>query len=438
MAVGNSMLRMRGLALALAGATIALGAMPAPALAQAVPHYAETPADALARNVKILADSPKNFGALVAAGKAALQLGETQAAAGFFGRAAEIDPRSPLPQTGMGAALTATGDPQGALTYFARALQYGATVTSIGCDRGLAYDLLGKQVAAQTDYRAALNGPDRDEARRRLALSLAISGKKALALSTLEPLLQRRDIAAQRVRALVLAVDGDLAGAKAALDYTMPGASARMDPFFRRLPALSNVQKAAAVHLGIFPEGGVSLASASPPQTSEDRLASIDALLAGGDQDDSPAAPAVPQPAVQYAYARPSSAVATQQPPRVQLASVSRPAIKRATSPNTDLIQTERVASDPGGRKIWLQLASGDDSSDFPREFKRIRSKKPSLFTGISGFVANTGSRSRLLIGPFHTQEDARLFADALQSARIDSFSWTSQPGQVIRSLSSQ
>lgn len=424
----------RALALLLAGAGMALAVAPSTALAQAVPHYDESPSDALARNVKILADHPKNFEALVAAGKAALQLGETQAAAGFFGRAEEVNPRSPLPQAGMGAALTATGDPRGALTYFAKALHYGATVSGIGADRGLAYDLLGNQVAAQTDYRAALNGSDRDEARRRLSLSLAISGKKTLALSTLQPLIQRRDVAAQRVRALVLAVDGDLAGAKAALDYTMPGASARMDPFFRRLPALSDAQKAAAVNLGIFPE---DVAIASAPQSGGDRLASIDALLAQADSQVRQPAPA-PAPPPQYAYAAPSPAVAQQQtPPKVQLASVSRPEIKRA-SPNNSLIQTERVASDPGARKIWLQLASADDSGGFVPEFQRIRSKKPSLFTGITGFVAQTGSRARLLIGPFHTQEDARLFADALQSARIDSFSWTSQPGQVIHSLSAQ
>ena len=433
------MTRMRALALAVASAGMAFAAAPSAALAQAVPHYDESPADALARNVRILADSPKNFSALVAAGKASLQLGETQAAAGFFGRAEEVNPRSALPQAGMGAALTATGDPQGALTYFAKALQYGASVANIGSDRGLAFDLLGNQVAAQSDYRAALAGVDRDEARRRLALSLAISGKKALALSTLEPLLQRRDIGAHRVRSLVLAVDGDLAGAKAALDFTMPGASARMDPFFRRLPTLTSAQKAAAVNLGIFPEDGVAVASApTGAQQGQDRLASIDALLADNDSDGQQSGPAARQPSVQYAYSAPSPAVAQAQPPRVQLASISRPEIQRATSPNTSIIQTARIASDPGGRKIWLQLASGEDSGDFPRQFQRIRSKKPSLFTGITGFVAETGSRARLVIGPFHTQEDARLFADALQTARIDSFSWTSQPGQVIHSLSTQ
>jgi tetratricopeptide (TPR) repeat protein len=436
MAVGKSMTGTcaRALALALASAGIALAAVPSAAIAQAIPQYNESPSDALARNVRTLADHPKDFAALIAAGKAALQLGETQAAAGFFGRAEEVNPRSPLPQAGMGAALTATGDPQGALTYFARAQQYGASVVSIGADRGLAYDLLGNQVAAQTDYRAALNGADRDEARRRLALSLAISGHKTLAISTLQPLIQRRDIAAQRARALILALGGDIAGADAALEFTMPGASARMDPFFRRLPMLTGAQKAAAVHLGLFPED-IASASVASAQVSTDRLASIDALLT---RDDSNQAPQQQQQQQAAQYTRQVPAVATPQQPRVQVASISRQTVQRQASPNTDLIQTARVASDAGGRKIWLQLATGDDPSALPREFKRIRAKKPALFRGLGGYVADTGSKSRLLIGPFHTQEDARLFADALQSARIDSFSWTSQPGQVVRSLPTQ
>jgi Flp pilus assembly protein TadD/cell division septation protein DedD len=418
--------------LLLSGIGLALAAIPAATSAQTVAVYAESAGDALARNVRTLADRPKDFDALVAAGKASLKLGDSQSAAGFFGRAQEVNANSPLPLIGMGAALVATGDPQGALTYFAQAQRLGASVASFGSDRGLAYDLLGKQVVAQTDYRAALNGPDRDEARRRLSLSLAISGKKALALSTLEPLLQRRDIGAQRVRALILAVDGDVDGAEAALEYTMPGASARMDPFFRRLPTLSAVQKAAAVHLGIFPEGGVALASNSA--SDGDRLASIEELLTDGDSQ-----PPQPQaPAVRYAYTpSPASAVAHREPPQVQVASVPRTSIARA-SPNNDLIQTQRVASDPGGTKIWLQLATGAEADQLPQQFQRIRARKPSLFTGLGGWVADNGSRSRLLIGPFHSKDDAQMFADALESAKIDAFSWTSQPGQVVRRLPTQ
>jgi tetratricopeptide (TPR) repeat protein len=411
----------------LAGAALAFGTIESPAWSQAIPVYAESAADALARNVKILAESPRNFDALVAAGKAALQLGDTQAAAGFFGRAEEVHPQSPLPKAGMGAALVGTGDPNGALVYFAMAQQFGASVVTFGSDRGLAYDLLGNQVAAQADYRAALHGPDRDEALRRLALSLAISGNKPLALETIQPLLQRRDLGAQRARALVLALGGDVAGAKAAVDFTMPGASHSMDPFFRRLPSLTTTEKAAAVHLGIFPQGGVATAYAAP---GGDRLASVEQILRQPQPYTSS-----PQP-----RSRPQSAAppAQQRAQRAQTASVPARRIEQSASPNTDLIQTRRVASETGGRKIWLQLASGNSTSELPGEFDRIRSREPSLFTGISGYVAEDGSRPRLVIGPFHSEEDARLFADALSSVQIAARRWVSRPGQVVRELSMQ
>ncbi len=425
MAVGKFSKRVRVASLILASAGLALASFSSGALSQTVPVYAESAGDALSRNVRILASSPKDFNALVAAGNAALRLGDAQAAAGFFGRAEEVNPNSPLAKAGMGAALVGSGDPDGALTYFTRAQVLGASAASLGCDRGLAYDLLGRQVAAQTDYRAALSGPDRDEARRRLALSLAIGGNKADALSTLQPLLDRRDVAAQRVRALVLALDGDLIGAKTALDHTMPGASARMDPFFRQLPMLSATQKAAAVHLGIFPEIGTSYGS---NEAGGDRLASIEELLR---QPGSPEQVSQPQ-------ARATYAVAPLQSAPVHVASVPKKQIQRATSPNNDLIQTARVASDPGASKIWLQLASGENAAAFAGEFKRIRLREPQLFTGIAGFVADTGERSRLLIGPFHSREDAQLFADALSNSRIKSFSWTSGPGQVVRKLPTQ
>lgn len=427
----------RARATAIAFASLGLAAVPSAALAVGVPTYAESPEDALSRNVRILADSPRNFNALVGAGKAALDLGDAQSAAGFFGRAEEVHPASPIPKAGMGASLVMTGDPGAALTYFARAEQLGASAASIGCDRGLAYDLLGNQVAAQTDYRAALAGFERDEARRRLALSLAISGDKAQAIATLQPLMQRGDRAAIRVNSLVLALGGDLASAKSALDRSMPGASARMDPFFRRLPALTMTQKAAAVHLGIFPGSGPALASATGQDAREDRLASIEELLRQGGpaagqgslgsyaQQQAP----VPAPAVVQRAAPPS---------RVQLASIQRKPIERAASNRDAVIETQRVASTPGGKKIWLQLASGSDADELPHDFRRMRSREPSLFQGIGGYLADAGDRTRLLIGPFHSDEDARLFSDALATVRINASRWVSQPGQVVRKLPNQ
>ncbi|MBA2771586.1 MAG: hypothetical protein H0U34_06170 [Sphingomonas sp.] len=410
------MKRVRVAAAVLALVGVVIAAAPGNANAQAVPVYAETLADRLARHVKILATSPKDFGALIGAGKAALQMSDEQAAAGFFGRAEEVSPASPLPQMGMGAALVASGDSRAALAYFARAQQLGATVAGFGADRGLAFDLLGSQAAAQSDYRSALTGPDADEARRRLALSLAISGNKAGALATLQPLLARRDRAASRCRSLILALAGDVVGAKAALDTVIPGASRPMEPFFHRLPSLTSQQKAAAVHLGVFPNSGTST-YASAGQTSgpllgqpsaDDRLASIDRMLRSQPvQRTAAPPPAYRPPAPQYA-------------PPVRVAATA----------------TAASAVAPGSpSKVWLQLASGSNVAALPDQFRRIKRTTRDLLDGIDGFVAQEDNRVRLLIGPFKNKVDANIFAEDLSTLNVDAFSWTNRPGQPVRKL---
>jgi Flp pilus assembly protein TadD len=262
----------------------------APASAQgSYSPYDESATAALARYVRTLASDPKDFEALIGAGKAALALGDAQAAAGFFARADDVDARSPLPEAGMGAVAVANGEPKAALPYFKRAQQLGASVASFACERGLAYDLMGQQAQAQADYRLALGGSDGDEARRRLALSLAISGSQAEAIATLAPLSAKGDPGTARIRAFVLALTGDSKSALSAINAAMPGASASVAPYLQRLPALTAGQKAAAVNLGIFPDsGGTAYAYSTPVRVpgqvasaSTDRLSGIDAMLRG-------------------------------------------------------------------------------------------------------------------------------------------------------------
>lgn len=398
-------LQLRSLAVLLAIAVPFAGAAPAAAQGSYSP-YDETAASALARYVRTLASSPNDFGTLIGAGRAALELGDAQAAAGFFARADEVSPRSPLPQAGMGAVSVANGEPLAALPYFARAQQLGAPVATFGCDRGLAFDLLGRQAEAQADYRAALGGRDSDETRRRLALSLAISGDKAGALAALAPLLAKKDAGAARSRAFVLALTGDSSGAMAAIDGAMPGSWSRVSPFLSRLPALKAGEKAAAVNLGIFPDAGdTALASIAAPSTGSvvtapnvgvtDRLAGVDALLAA------PPAPA---------------------PPPAQVANAS------TSSPLT------RVQA----KKIWLQLASGLNADALPSQFNRIKSRNRDLFDGISGFVAKGADRSRLVIGPFRTASDAETFAEDLQSVDVNAFRWSNSESDTIVPLGTE
>jgi hypothetical protein len=410
---------MRGLlqAQVILGALLASAGViaPAPAAAQsAYPVAAETPAGALARHVRTLAASPSDFTALIGAGKAALELGDTQAAAGFFARADEVNSRSPLPQAGMGAVSVAAGEAQGALPYFARALQLGGSVALIGADRGLAYDLLGRQAQAQADYRAALGGPNRDEARRRLALSQAIGGDRAGALQTLAPLLGRGDVGANRVRAFVLALTGDSQGAMRAIDAAMPGSWSSVAPFLQRLPGLTPGQKAAACNLGIFLDAGdTALASAGAPAYSRNATASSDRLASIEDFLRRP-----PQPSAAPTW-QPQPSVA----PPVQTA-YAAPVRHQATAP---------AVAGARSRKIWLQLASGPNAEALPSQFRRLKSRNRDLFDGISGYVAKSPGRARLVIGPFRGPSDAQTFAEDLKSVDIESFSWTnSESDQIV------
>ncbi|HSQ98338.1 MAG TPA: SPOR domain-containing protein [Sphingomicrobium sp.] len=421
---------MRGLSrISFAGALLvcasALAVVAVPASAQgSYSPYNETAAAALARYVRALAADPKDFNSLIGAGRAALELGDTQAAAGFFARADEVDPKSPFPQEGMGAVQVANGDAKAAMPYFSRAQQLGAAPAALGCDRGLAYDLLGQQAQAQTDYRAALAGADADEARRRLALSLAISGDKTSALATLAPLSAKGDATANRIRAFVLALAGDTNAAMGAIDAAMPGSWARVAPFLSRLPTLPAGEKAAAVNLGIFPDStttSYAYAAATPavPSTaamsqtmSTDRLSGIDSIL------HQPSAASAAQQAWQQSDVQ-AQAPARPQPVQIAYAPQPRPAT----------VQRTEVAGSP---KVWLQLASGRDETALSSQFRRMKSRDHDLFQGITAYVAESPDRARLLIGPFRGPSDADIFQDDLRSVGIDAFRWTNSESDRI------
>ncbi|MFL6747539.1 MAG: tetratricopeptide repeat protein, partial [Sphingomicrobium sp.] len=179
-------------------AMLAVAMMASAAPAAVVSAAPESPGTALSRHIRILASDPRDFNALIGAGHAALELGDVQAAAGFFGRAEEVNPRAPAAKAGLGAAMANMGDADGAIYYFDQAVRLGAATMAIALDRGLARDLNGDLAAAQGDYRLAIQSLNSDEARRRLALSLAIGRDRKGAMDAIQPLLNHRDPAAQR------------------------------------------------------------------------------------------------------------------------------------------------------------------------------------------------------------------------------------------------
>ena len=81
-------------------------------------------------------------------------------------------------------------------------------------------------------------------------------------------------------------------------------------------------------------------------------------------------------------------------------------------------------------RKIYPKAVRG--------QFRRIKSRHRDLLDGIGGYVAESPTRARLLIGPFRSLKDANIIVEDLATVRVDAFSWTSPPGQTIRKLSTE
>ena len=335
----------RGLLLLLASAALA-----APALAQDTDDERRRPASLppgavvqplddgpgaeLRRYLTELGRNPGSLSALIGAGRAALEMEDGQAALTFFSRAEEVAPTDARAKAGMASAMALIGQPRAALNLFEEAVSLGAPEIEIAADRGLAYDLAGDPRRAQQDYQLVLRRRDGAEVRRRMALSLAISGQRAEALRLIDPQLRRNDRAAWRTQAFVLALTGDTAGANLAARAVMPaGIADAMAPFMARLAGLNPAEKAAAVHLGAFPGdgSGSAMAAASAPPTiarSPSDVAAVrqrpDTIPAGSSATETRPAP---PPAIRIAEAPPRRFVPDPQPratPPVAAGSVPR------------------------------------------------------------------------------------------------------------------
>ncbi|MEG3165029.1 SPOR domain-containing protein [Sphingomonas sp. PB2P19] len=234
-------------------AALLLAASPGAVAAQAVvqPLPGTTDADRLGEVMRRVASDPRDVDALLRAGELSIDVGDLGGAAALFARAEKVDPRNGRVKAGMASILVRSERPGEALRYFAQAESFGWDARRFVADRALAYDLIGQQDRAQRDYRVALRDAPVDETVRRYALSLGISGKQALALQQLAPLLQKTDRGAWRARAFILAMTGDVPGAERIATTMMPAGMAQgLLPFFARLPLLPPSDRAFAVHFG--------------------------------------------------------------------------------------------------------------------------------------------------------------------------------------------
>ena len=296
----------------------------------------------LNRALVALAKTPRDRSALVEAGQAALGIDDLEAAIGFFGRAADVDPGHPEVTLGLGAVYLRAGRAGEALVQFDRALAAGADERSVLTDRALSLDLVGEQPAAQAAYTRALElDPANDEARRRLAVSYAISGNNARFEDTLRPLLDRRDLAAQRTRAFGLAIMGQNDRAALIVEQVMPRYIAtRLVPYLGYMPRLTKQQQAAAANLGIFPRSAdigrddPRLARFAAEERADSRLAPAGPPLGARPQQVAEAVPTPPPSTTVYTTPVPASAIGSQpatDPAR--LATVTPVAVSTAPPP---------------------------------------------------------------------------------------------------------
>lgn len=201
-----------------------------------------------------LGRNPRDFTALVDAGYAALGMGDSDAAIGFFQRADMLGPGNARVKAGIACAHVRKEDPFTAIPLFADAEKIAPLEPRAQMDRALAYDMVGDNGTAQRLYTAVLAQGSNDEASRRMALSLAIAGDKAGMETALSPLLLKQDKTAWRTRAFSLAILGKAEEAEAIARSALSADQAvAMGAYLRYMPRLTAAQQAAAGNLGFFP-----------------------------------------------------------------------------------------------------------------------------------------------------------------------------------------
>jgi len=252
---GRLALRAGAVTLVLCGAQAHAQAA-APAVSQPVVQPVPTKSAGMRLNDALnkLARNPQDVEALIEAGRASLDLGDVQAAVGFYQRADTLWPGSVRVKAGLAGAYVLSGDPITGIDLFNQAEKLGPLDANALSDRGLAYDLVGDNQTAQQYYRRSLAVTATDETSRRLALSLAIAGDKRGMDAALAPLLARNDKAAWRTLAFGQAILGNITSAETIVRQSVPEQIAeKLVGYMGFMPKLTPAQQAAAGNLGLFP-----------------------------------------------------------------------------------------------------------------------------------------------------------------------------------------
>lgn len=440
-----------------------------------------------------LARQPGRVEPLLEAGDASLALEDFDAALGFFASAEEIEPNNAQVKLGLGRVYLRSGRPVDAIPFLDAARAAGAAPGEVLGEQALAFDLVGDQPAAQAAYLRALEqNPQDDEARRRLALSYAISGNEDGFQTTLAPLIEARDFSAFRIRAFGLAIMGEQERAEAIVGAVMPpDLATRINPYLAYMPRLTAAQQAAAANLGIFPraadigredpriarfarEGAAGsrlepvgqplgervLPASAPPQVAAAPVPASAAptnqssaqpvarpgfdLVGGNTVADAPA-PQLPQ----IATAEMRGAI-PQTEPRTETANVADAfadlgggelpvAAGTGGAVNIAAIEIPRDVAPPPPpahpSRIWVQVATGRDIDALRFDWRRMARQASGLLGKFEPHVTPWGQANRLLAGPVGSRDEARDLVNALAEQGLETFSYISPEGTEIQKL---
>ncbi len=393
----------------------------------------------LNRALMELARDPRSLRSLIEAGEASLEVGDFDAAAGFYGRAADIDANDARVKLGLGRVFLRSGRPVEAIPLFNAARTAGATAREMLSDQALAFDLVGDQEAAQSAYARAIElSPQDDEARRRLAISHAISGNEDAFQTTLAPLLEARDTASFRARAFGLAILGQQERAEGIVNATMPrDLASRINPYLAYMPRLTSAQQAAAANLGIFPRAA-NIGREDPRIARFASEGEVGTLLEPSGtplgtrvEASSQTAPdAVAEPAnVADAFADMGEGELPIEAGNGEAVDIAAIDIPREAAPEPEPAEPEHP------RRIWVQLATGRDVDALKFDWRRFSRRAPDLLGEFTPHVTPWGQANRLLAGPVADRNEARALINALAEKGLNTFSYTSPEGTEIQEL---
>lgn len=160
----------------------------------------------------VLASRPKDDALAVELGDTLLELGAIDDAIGVYSKIGDTSPARVGADLGLGRAQIALHQPAAALAYFDSARSLAPNDPKVLLGRGVTLDLLDRHEEAQASYREVLNThPRHVAARNDLALSLALTGDYAQAVSILSPI-ALSPIAPVKVRqnlALIYGLEGN-------------------------------------------------------------------------------------------------------------------------------------------------------------------------------------------------------------------------------------